>query len=122
MLLAKNEDVAVAQAGNATLLEVTTLGADRMLLTAACVGQALDAFIVQGRPHPEGAYVTLVSAGTDYTNDVAPVINASGDLTTLAAGSTGWVLLDVRGLESVKVLASSGNVAGSTVSVFANAH
>lgn len=114
---ADNVSVAVAQGGNTTLLElpVDTIAALGVSLTVA--DQALDAFIVQGRMSPSDAYQTLYSAAGDFTSPTGAVIDASGDLTTLAAGSSGWLMLNTLGLHSIKILASSGNVAGSTVTV-----
>jgi hypothetical protein len=114
-VFAKNEAVAVAQTGNTTLIEVDTSRIEKLAVEAVVTGQDLDAFVVQGKIHPESTYVTLASATADYTTPNSPILMASGDLTGLAAAATGWFLMDVRPFSSVKVLASSGNVAGSTV-------
>ncbi len=114
-VFAKNEAVAVVQTGNTALIEVDTSCIENLAVEAVVTGQNLDAFVVQGKVHPESTYVTLASATADYTTPNSPIIRASGDLTGITAGATGWFLMDVRPFYSVKVLASSGNVAGSTV-------
>lgn len=119
LLRVKNETVAVAQAGNTTLLEVQTEEFERLTVEAAVTGQALDAFVVQVKFHTDGSYVSIASAAGDYTSPTGLMIKASGDLTAQAASTSGWFILDTRGVFAVKVLASSGNVAGSTVSVYA---
>ncbi|MCZ2115208.1 MAG: hypothetical protein LC131_15470 [Anaerolineae bacterium] len=114
-VFAKNEAVTVGQTGNTALIEVDTSCIENLAVEAVVTGQNLDAFVVQGKVHPESTYVTLASATADYTTPNSPIIRASGDLTGITAGATGWFLMDVRPFYSVKVLASSGNVAGSTV-------
>ena len=114
-VFAKNESVTVVQTGNTALIEVDTSCIETLAVEAVVTGQNLDAFVVQGKVHPESTYVTLASATADYTTPKSPIIRASGDLTGITAGATGWFLMDVRPFYSVKVLASSGNVAGSTV-------
>ncbi len=114
-VFAKNEAVTVAQTGNTALIEVDTSCIENLAVEAVVTDQNLDAFVVQGKVHPESTYVTLASATADYTTPKSPIIRASGDLTGITAGATGWFLMDVRPFYSVKVLASSGNVAGSTV-------
>lgn len=113
-LLAENAAITVAQTGNTQLLDVDTSRIEMLAVEAVVTGQALDAFVVTGKVHPNSTAVTLASAAGDYTTPAGVVVLASGDLTSQAVG-TGWVLLDVRPFSSVQVLASSGNVAGSTV-------
>lgn len=111
-------DIAVAQSGDTDLVQFSVGQTERAWVQITCTGQDLDAFIVLGRAHSSGAWLTLASSGSHYTSPAGVVFGASGDLTTLAAGSTGWIALDVQGLDAVKLQASSGNVAGSTVTVY----
>lgn len=114
-VLAANVGVTVPQAGNTELLDIPVDDVSFLGLEITATGQALDAFVVQGRMSADGAYQTLYSAAIDFTTPAGLVVDASGDLTTLNAGASGWLLLNVLPLYSVKFLASSGNVAGSTV-------
>jgi hypothetical protein len=108
-LIAANASLEVVQ----TVDKVTEVG-----VSIVVAGQALDAFLVQGKFHPDAAFQTLYSAAGAYTSPAGLVKGASGDLTTQAVGS-GWIILDTRPLYALKLLASSGNVAGSTVSTYA---
>jgi len=64
-------------------------------------------------------FVTLLSVAADYTSPAGIVVDASGDLTILGAGATGWLILDVLGFNRIKLQASA-NVAGATsASIFA---
>lgn len=82
---------------------------ERLGLEVAPTVANLTAFAVQGRFHADGSYHTLFSAAADYTNPQGIMVGASGDLTTLAAASVGWLLLDVRGIESIKIRAAGAN-------------
>lgn len=118
-LTTQNLAVAVPQAGNTTLLTLDTRGVERITVEIAVTVQALDAFIIQGKAHGSGSALTLYSVTLDYTTPKGVLVGVSGDLTALAAGSSGWLVMDTKGFDSVIIQASSANVAGSTVSVFA---
>jgi hypothetical protein len=113
-----NPLVSVPQAGNTEIARISVVGCDRLTAEILVAGQALDAFIVKGKCTRDGADITLFSIATDYTTPAGIVIDASGDLTSQAVG-TGWLVLDVRGFYDISLHASSGNVAGSTVSIHA---
>lgn len=118
-LEAKNEAVTVAQSATETeLLNLDVSGLERLAVQVAVTGQALDEFVIEAAP-PDGALAVYFSAAADFTSPAGLMIDASSDLTTLAAAATGWFVMDVRGLSKVRVSASSGNVAGSTVSAYA---
>lgn len=112
-----NLAVAVPQTGNTTLLTIPCHGVKQIMVQVVVSGQALDAFLIQARPTLDAALSTLYSAAADFTAPKGLLIGASGDLTAQAVG-TGWFIMDVTGLAEVAVLASSGNVAGSTVSAY----
>ena len=93
------EDVAVIGVRGAEVLQFS------FLVGAA----ALTAFDVAGRVNSGGGWFTIATAAGDYTTPNHPVLDASGSLVTAASGSTvHWAKIDVRGLESVRVQASSG--------------
>lgn len=110
--------VLVPQAGTTELLRVDVAGLEHVLVQVAVVGQDLDVFTISAMGHPSAAAATLASAAGDYTTPNAPVIKASADLTTLAAAASGYALVDVRGWRVLIVSASSGNIAGSTVTAY----
>lgn len=93
------EDVAVIDVRGAEVLQFSFV-----------VGSAnLTAFDVAGRVASGGGWFTIATAAGDYTTPNHPVLDASGSLVTAAAGATvHWAKIDVRGLESVRLQASSG--------------
>ena len=115
----KNVDVAVAVSGLTTLMELTPV-ADlvRVFFQIDVADNALDAFQIQGKFHEDGAYQALYSAAADFTTPEGLLVGASGDLTTQGAGTTGWFVLEVRGLKALRVQASA-NTGISTVTAFA---
>ena len=102
---ASNAVADIVAAGNTDLLDVDVSGLDRLAVELVLTTQAFDAFIMQAKVHPDSAFVTITSAITATPGGV--VLAASGTLATLAAGSTGWALLDVRPFHTVRFQASA---------------
>jgi hypothetical protein len=57
------------------------------------------------------AWTLLYTSSTDYTTPVGFLQAASGDLTALSAGSSGWFTMDVVDFHNVKI---TGQGTGST--------
>lgn len=112
-----NLAVAVAQAGSTTLSEVPTTSLRRLMCEIVVSSKLLGAFSILARPTKDAPYVTLYNATGQFIAPAGPLIGASGDLTTQAVG-TGWFIMDVQGMESVKITAASGDAAGSTVDIY----
>lgn len=118
-LAATDAAVTVPLASNGDLLEMDVSQVARLALEIRNAGaNAFDAFLVQGKVHPDGAYVTLLSAAADYTSPAGIVVDASGDLTVLASGATGWLILDVLGFNKIKLQASAA-IGASSANIFA---
>lgn len=115
----QNESVLVPEALT-KLLDMNVAHCSRVFIQLTVAGQALDQFSISGAATPDAAAIIMFSAGADFTTPAGLVIDASGNLTTQAVGS-GWVMLDVAGLDRLTVSCASGNVAGSTVSIYAGA-
>lgn len=114
-VFADNVAMAVPAAGNTQLLEMAVDQAAFAGISISNTGaNALDAFIVQGKMTPDDTYQTILAAAADYTAPAGIVIDASGDLTVLASGASGWLLLNVLSFYSIRIL-TSANVAGATV-------
>jgi hypothetical protein len=109
--------VTVPAASNTALLTISCAGLERIAVQVGVITQALDAFLIQGRCSADAAFATLYSAGADYTSPAGLLIDASGDLTAIAAAGSGWFVMDVRGLYEVKLLASAA-VDSAAVTVF----
>jgi hypothetical protein len=110
--------VAVPAAGNTALATISCANHERLFVQFSVATQALDAFLVQARCSADASFATLYSAGADFTSPSGLLVDASGDLTAVAAAGTGWFVMDVRGLYEVKLLASAA-VDSAAVTVFA---
>lgn len=113
----KAEAVANPAGGPTDIIELDVTQISRLAIQITNAGFALDQFIVQGKAHPDGAYMTLLSAAADYTAPAGIVVDASGDLTTLGL-ATGWLILDVLAFSKIKIQASANGGTGS-VSIYA---
>lgn len=117
----KNVAVVVPLATNATILEVVGLDFATQFCCAVTPGtNAFDVCIISVKFHPDGPYVVIANQATDFTSPTGLMVKASGSLVTLAAASTGWFILNISGVCSVKVEASAGTGAG-TADVYASA-
>lgn len=117
-IVAENVGVTVPAAGNTPILEVIVDDLAFLGVSIAVATQNLDAFIVQARMSPNDSYQTIRSVAADYTTPAGIVIDASGDLTVQAAGSSGWLALNVTPFHSIRILASA---AADSASVTARA-
>lgn len=110
----------VTNSGLQTLLSVNTVGTRRIFVMCTNTVNALAAFSVLVAPNNNlTAPVVIAAAGADYTTPVAPMIRASGALTTLGV-ATGWFFMDTSGVDNVQVGATSGNAGGSVISCWAS--
>ncbi|HEY6965884.1 MAG TPA: hypothetical protein VI229_00320 [Burkholderiales bacterium] len=115
-----NLAVSVPSAGLTTLLDIDVRGLSFVTVRVDPTVQALDALELQGKTNQgEGSYFTFASASGDYTSPSGYVVKASGNLAAQAAGSIGWVLVDVRGLSQLRVQASANVAGAATVSAYA---
>ena len=73
LLVARSLAVSAPAAGTTTLLEFPTAGLHTVGVQIDVTAQALDAFAITARFHPEGAFVTLYSsAGSFTTRSILP--------------------------------------------------
>lgn len=102
------------------LLELNDLrNIKRLFMAFVLTVHDLNAFAVQVKFHPMGPWVTILSAAGDFTSPGGLVVGASGDLTTLAAAATGWLSLDVTGLQALRIRGSSASASGTLCDVYA---
>lgn len=103
-----------------TLLELLSLNGVRRVWASFLLSvHALNAFAVQAKFHPDGAYVTIASAAGDYTSPGGIIVGASGDLTSLSAAN-GWISVDTTGLCGLRIQASSASASGTLCDMYAN--
>lgn len=107
---------------NSGVQDIFTLdvrGMSRLCVRLVVATNALAAIQISALVTPnDSTYILLASASGDFTTAQDPMIRASADLTTLATGS-GWFILNVTGLATVKISANSSAVGGSTLAMFA---
>jgi len=104
-----------------TLLTLDTTNIERLFFQLAVITQALDQFAINGRAATSGAALTVLkSAAGDYTTPAGILVDASGDLTAIAASAFGWFVLDTRGIVEVSVEAAAA-VASASVDWYSSA-
>ena len=93
---------------------------ERILIVASVKGEDLASFSVEARPsHPDCPWVSMASTSDEFTSPADPVIRVTGgDLSSLAAGSTGAILLNSFAFDECRVVASSSSTSGSNVTLF----
>lgn len=101
---AKNIGLSLPAAGNTPLLEMFLAGCEELGVQFDVTAQALDNFIIEGKFHPDGAYVVLY---TNPTTATGLLIGISGSIGAQGAGTTGWFIMNVRSLYAVRLQASS---------------
>ena len=116
---ATNTLVNMTAAATVDVLELQTGDIERLAIEIVVTDQALDVFTLLAKVHQDSEYV-VIDASITATPD-AIVLAASGTLTTQAADSTGWALLDVRAFHSVKFQASMA-VDGGDLTIRARGH
>lgn len=113
LLFAKSVATAIPAAGLTDIMEIPTLGLKNIGVEFDVATNDLDQFVVYAKFHPDDVFHSLYTA-IDATPTESPlVIAASGTLASQAAGSSGWFIMDVRGIYAIKI-AVSGTVADTT--------
>lgn len=108
-------NIAITAAGTSDTLVAIPIqqGAENLWIEVENLNhKGLDAFITQVRPHPDAAWHTVAQAASDYSvaSDITePIVGCSGDLTTLAKGTTGLLWMYVKGLHAVRFQASAAS-------------
>jgi len=108
----------ITTSGVGALVNVGTLKVywlTRLMCEVSVSTAALIDFDILVRAMPSASYQTIYSVACDYTSPAGILLAASGDLTTIGPGATGWFMLDVRAIDSVQLKAASGSSAGVTV-------
>ncbi len=90
-----------------TLIDIPTALLEAIFITILNVGTSnFDAFEIHGKPNGSGDFVTLRSTAGQFTTPQGILIEASGDLTILASGVKGWLILYPKGISTIRLLAS----------------
>jgi len=96
----------VAAAGFTTIGTFLVPGCANAYFDITVAVAALTGFAVQFRATPTGAFKAVALVAADYTNPDPPILWADVSLVTAAVGNHN-LLVDVRGVESVRILAAS---------------
>lgn len=109
--------ITVLAGGNTVLSTYDVRGRDRLSIEISVTNQALDAFIVEARTHPNGSHNVIAKDSTEFITPVGLIVGSetydaadlrlAGDLTSIVAGGRGLLVIDVTGLESVRLSASA---------------
>lgn len=93
-------------ASNLLVGEITLGGeADWIAVEVTPTGAAIDAFIMYGKAHPDGTYVSIKSATWNTATGAMPI--TSGDVAATTDAATSLFLYQVNGLHAVKFEASA---------------
>jgi hypothetical protein len=111
LLYAKSVCTALPAGSNTDVLEVPTLGLKNIGVVILPTVNDLDVFTVSAKFHPDDVFHSLYTGIT--STPAGLILAASGTLASLAAAATGWFIMDVRGIYSVKITVS-GTVADTT--------
>ena len=100
----------VVPLAGANMLDIDVRGITRLFVQLSVTIAALTGFRIKARALASAGYVTLYSSTADYSTPQGLLVGCSGDLSSQAIGE-GWFALDVSGLESVQLHATSGGTA-----------
>lgn len=113
-VFARNVLADVPATGNTSLLGVRCANLEQLGIYLNSADQALDAFIVEARTHPDGAWFTVTNAVT--ATPTAFVLAASATLASLAANTPAWAIFNVRPFYEVRFSASAA-VNGADITI-----
>jgi hypothetical protein len=108
----------IPAAGNTVIIEIPTLGLKNIGIEFDVGVNNLDALVVAAQFHPDDTFHDLYNAIT--STPAGLIIAASGTLASTAAGSSGWFLMDVRGIYKVRVSASGTTADTTTITARAS--
>jgi hypothetical protein len=95
-----------------TVVEIDVSYARRLNVSFATT-VALTEFTVAFRVHASGSYFVVASLAADYTSPQGVMLGTSGDLTNAGTSGTHWLMLNVEGVQSVRLQAASSSAAVS---------
>lgn len=105
----------VAGTGNTTVATIPVWSLEKLFVEISVATQALDAFLIYIKGRGWQDYRLAYSQSIDYTTPGGLLIGCddgsgagnNGDMTTIAAGDTGFLAMDVRGLDEVQIKVSA---------------
>ena len=90
-----------------SLITMDTADLEAVFLEILNVGTSnLDAFQIQSKANSKASFQTIRSTSAHYTSPSGILIEVSGDLTVLASGATGWLMIYPKGIYQLRLRAS----------------
>lgn len=100
-----------AAASLTTIVDLDVRQYDHVVVHVTVATASLTELEVHARANADAnAYAVVADAAADFTTPNVPILWATGDLTTAAAGEHAFAV-DVRGWESLRLQAKSGGTA-----------
>ena len=93
-----------------TDLDCSTLS--RVMVHFTMTTNALDQFEIQGSVDGTN-FVDLYTSAGEFLDPTGILVGTSGDLTIIAAGTSGWYILDCRGINTIRHTLSCSVGAGT---------
>lgn len=98
-----------------TVFTQNVLNAEFVTLEVDVSGNPLTSFTIKMKGHSASSLYDMYSTAEDYLNPKGLLRGASCDMTTL--NSTGWVMLDTRGISEIGLKATSASTTALTIRV-----
>jgi len=89
--------------GLTKLADIPCNSIKRICVVIVVATTALDQFVISMRPNDSQDFIVIRNAGSQFTTEVLPLVEASGDLTALGAGATGYFIMDVAGFDAIRI-------------------
>ena len=107
-------------AAPAVVLQFKTAGTGKTFVQVVSSGTsaALTAFSIQAQSTSDAPYVTLYSSAADFTAPKGLLFGASGDLTVLSGGASGWFLMETAMFTGIQVTVTSAST--PTITAYAS--
>jgi hypothetical protein len=83
------------------VLTVSTRGYTRLFASIAITAQATDQFTIGVKTRDQQAAFTVIQSAA-FATEIFPLLFASEDLASQAAGATSWLMMDVTCLDVVQ--------------------
>lgn len=108
-----------AAVGGTTILDIDVSTLEVVYAYMLVATAALTAFDIQARAKLDGTFITVADAAGDYTTPVAPILYADSALTTATAAAH-YFAVDVRGMHTLRIKATSGGTATVALEIGGN--
>jgi hypothetical protein len=95
--------------GLTNLIDIDVRDMRRIMIQVKPGANPLTGFEVHAQSATDADFVPFLAVASDYTSPQGILIGASGDLTTLAANTAGWLLMDVSGIATLRLKANGTN-------------